>query len=63
MQAKQNKNFIHYFLAAGNHSAISRKTGLPECNSSLGRQMTSLRIFIFDPCLPPAFTAEHDITW
>jgi len=39
MQAKQNKEFIHYFPSVGRCSAISRKQEFVVCNGYLGRQM------------------------
>lgn len=45
LQAKQNKEFIPYFLSPDKSSAISRKAGLHHAQLYLG--LSQLRIFLF----------------
>ena len=44
MQAKQNKEFIHYFPSADTCSVICRKAGLIMYNGYLERQIPSLQM-------------------
>lgn len=56
VQAKQNKEFIHYSPCAGKYLAISLKAGLQVATAELvARQMPQLQTYL----LTPDFTAEH----
>jgi len=60
MQAKRNKEFIHYFPSAGRCSDISSKAGLQHTERLLGKTDTNtLKI----PSFPQLYIAEHDVMW
>lgn len=63
MQAKLNREFVHYCPLAGRYPGTARKAGLIMHNNLLGRQIPSLLTCLHSPFFTLAFIVKHDTIW